>query len=162
MVQKREIPLTFMYVYDDEAEAWAALAKEIFVASCGDSLEDARYMIRDAVSLTATVQIEDGRDGPLGQPTEADYLKEYFSGEGVVTERETLLLTIETEPALKVTSVDFASGYIMPSDVPFEDETTAPQSEDDRPMPAATVACIFRSAGISEAEAQAFLEGEVH
>jgi predicted RNase H-like HicB family nuclease len=107
MLARHAYPLTFLFAYDEEAKAWAAYACEISVASCGESLDDAREMIRDAVETTVSYEVEEGDAGRLARPAEAEYIAEFYSGEGVVTEHCTLLVSVETEPGPRVTSLEF-------------------------------------------------------
>ena len=114
MLQRYAVPLTFLFAFDGEAKAWAALACEISVASCGDSPEDARKMIKEAVEIHVSSMIELGKAGDLAQPASAEDLAEYFSGEGVVAERHVLLVTVETEPGPKATSFEFLPSAVVP------------------------------------------------
>ncbi len=112
MATKYALPLMVLFVQDDDA--WVALACEISVVSQGDSLDDARRMIEDAVGLWVSYEIEEGRGDRLSRPAEPGYLAEYFSGEGVITEYYTLLLSVETEPQVKVTSLEFLPSSVAP------------------------------------------------
>jgi predicted RNase H-like HicB family nuclease len=114
MVQKHALPLTFLLAYDEEAKAWASFACEISVASCGDSVDDAREMLKEAVEIHVSSMVETDHLADLSRPPEPDYLAEYFSGDGVVTEYHTLFVVVETEPGPRAALLEFVPSAVAP------------------------------------------------
>jgi predicted RNase H-like HicB family nuclease len=118
MATKYALPLTFLFVYgEDEPAGWCALACEIDVASDGRDLDEARWMIRDAVGLWTTVEIEEGRGDHLSRPVPPEELIEFIGDappDRILVEYYTLLLTVEAEPRLKVTSLEFVRSSVAP------------------------------------------------
>ena len=114
MVTKYALPLTIIFSRSEEPPAWSVLACEILVASDGRNLEEARYMIQDAVEGWAESMIEDGQADRLSRPASAELIAEFQAGAEVVTEYHTLLITVETEPSPKIVSHEFIRSSVTP------------------------------------------------
>lgn len=117
MTTKYALPLTFIFVYDDETGNWAALAGEVDVSSYGANLDDARYMIQDAVSLKVSHELEAGDIARLARPVSPEDLVEFIGDsppEKRFVEYHTLLVTVDTEPQPKVTSLEFVRSFLTP------------------------------------------------
>jgi len=54
--------LTCVYGYDEQVEQWWALTREIDVATCANTLEDARAGLRDAAELYLSYMRERGEN----------------------------------------------------------------------------------------------------
>jgi len=115
MVHKYAFPLTFLFVYSEEEPAgWLAQSCEISAASDGETLDEARQMIQDAVGLLVSYELEEGQVERLARPVSPEHLAEYYSGDDVVTEYYTLVATVETEPKPKVLSLEFLPSSVVP------------------------------------------------
>ncbi len=118
MATKYALPLTFVFAYDAaETQRWAALACEVDVASDGRDVDEARWMIQDAVGLWTTFEIEEGRGDRLSRPIPPEELVEFIGdapADRVVVEYYTLLLTVEAEPRPKVTALEFVRSSVTP------------------------------------------------
>jgi predicted RNase H-like HicB family nuclease len=116
MVAKYAVPLTILFAYDGETKRWASLACEITVGSDGETLDEAREMTKDAVSLWASFEIEEGAGSDLARPASAELLGRFLEvpSECRRVEYDTLLLTVETEPKPKVLSAEFLPSMVKP------------------------------------------------
>jgi predicted RNase H-like HicB family nuclease len=97
MRQKSEriaYPLTFLL--HPEGDQWAALACEVDVASCGDSLDEARGMLKEAVELYVSYLLEHGRRDDIARPVPAEALQEFVEDGDLppTVESHTLLVTL--------------------------------------------------------------------
>jgi predicted RNase H-like HicB family nuclease len=116
MVTKYAVPLTILFSYEEETKRWASLACEITVGSDGETLDEAREMTKDAVSLWASFEIEEGSGPDLARPASAELLGRFLEAPSEYrrVEYHTLLLTVETEPKLTVLSVEFLPSVVKP------------------------------------------------
>ena len=112
MSAKCAVPLTVLYAQD--GDAWVVLACELSVVTQGDSVEQAREMLKEAVEVYVSAVVELGQISELARPVEPEYLAEYFAGEGVITEYHSLLMTVEAEPAPKVVALEFVPSAVAP------------------------------------------------
>ncbi len=115
MAEQYALPLTFLFIR--EGKQWTGLACEIDVASCGDSLEEAREMAKDAVQAYVTVMVEEDRVDDLSRPVPAADLAEIFNmpPEDLVTEYHTLLFSVEGEQELRVAAMSFLRSMVAPT-----------------------------------------------
>jgi predicted RNase H-like HicB family nuclease len=114
MRKRYAIPLTFLF--SREEEAWPALACEIGVASQGDSVEDAREMLKEAVEVSVSSLVEIGKLHEIEHPASPELLASFLSApsEDQITEYHTLLITVESEPAPRVEEMEFVSTAVRP------------------------------------------------
>ena len=90
-VERVAFPLTFLL--KREGDQWASLACEVDVASCGDSLESAREMLKDAVETYVVYMINGGHMQEVYRPvSEADISGFLTDPPGEHTEEAHILL----------------------------------------------------------------------
>ncbi len=75
-------PLTFVFKQEDDQ--WSALACEVDVASCGDTLDEAREGLKDAVELYLSYMLENGFRDKVARPVPQQDLVEFCAGERIV------------------------------------------------------------------------------
>jgi predicted RNase H-like HicB family nuclease len=105
-------PLTFLL--KKEGDAWASLACEVDVASCGDTLEEAREMLKEAVALYVTDMVETGELDKIARPVPKEGLVEFATdppGE-LHFEYHTLLVSLSTTPP----TLEFLPSMVRPTD----------------------------------------------
>jgi len=95
-VQRMAFPFTFLFKC--EGDQWAALACEVDVASCGDTLEEARENLKDAVEVYVFHMLDLGRAAETARPVSEEALREFATDSpGQVTaEYHTLLVSLGT------------------------------------------------------------------
>ena len=96
MPERLAFPLTLLY--KQEGDLWAALACEVDVASCGDTLDEARAMLREAVELYLTEMVASGRRADIERPVPPEELAEFIGEdrENARIERVTAILWRES------------------------------------------------------------------
>jgi predicted RNase H-like HicB family nuclease len=115
MVDKQErvaYPLTFLL--KKEGNVWASLACELDVASCGDSLDEAREMLKEAVALYVTDLVESGELDKVARPIPKEALVEFATdppGE-LHVEYHTLLVYLKSVPP----TLEFLPSMVRPAD----------------------------------------------
>ncbi len=80
MGQKAEriaYPLTFLL--RREGGQWSSLACEVDVASCGETLEEAREGLKEAVGLYISAMLEEGKRDSIARPVPQDALREFMA-----------------------------------------------------------------------------------
>jgi predicted RNase H-like HicB family nuclease len=116
MRQKAErlvYPLTF--VFKQEGDQWSALACEVDVASCGDTLDEAREGLKDAVELYVSYMLENGHREKVARPVPAGDLAAFCTGKHVV-EYHALILDLIARPVLRLSEVRFIRSELTPVD----------------------------------------------
>jgi predicted RNase H-like HicB family nuclease len=71
------LPLTFYL--KQEGDQWAALAPEVTVSSCGDSLDSARQALQDAVETYVLYMIQAGRRAEIPRPLSQDQITDFLA-----------------------------------------------------------------------------------
>ena len=105
-------PLTFLL--KKEGDGWASLACEVDVASCGDILDEAREMLKEAVALYVTDMVESGELDRIARPVPKEGLVEFATdppGE-LHLEYHTLLVSLSTAPP----TLEFLPSMVRPTD----------------------------------------------
>ena len=117
MGQKSErlvYPLTF--VFRQEGDQWSALACEVDVASCGDTLEQAREGLKDAVELYISYMLENGLRGKVARPVPATDLAELCGSRQVTVEYHVLGLDLISGPVPRPAQMEFVRSELTPAD----------------------------------------------
>ncbi len=86
-------PLTFLL--KKEGDLWAAVTPEIGIASCGDNLDHARWMLKSAIRATYRVTLEKGWMHNFWKPLNEDEIEEFKTevpGE-IVSESHVMIVT---------------------------------------------------------------------
>lgn len=100
MAQKFAFPFTF--VLKREGPIWAALACEVDITSCGDTVDDAREALKDAIELYVLPKFERREIGDIARPIERSdlrtFCKEPLPDEEIRVEYHSL--TVTTFPVL--------------------------------------------------------------
>lgn len=107
-------PLTFLF--RQEHGQWSALACEVDVTSCGDSLDEAREGLEDAVELYVLYMLENGLRDKVARPVPTADLTEFCSGGDVEVEYHSLSLDLIPQPVLRLTEVAFVRSELTPVD----------------------------------------------
>ncbi len=92
-------PLTFYL--KREGERWSALSPEVTVASCGETLDDARQGLQDAIETYVLYMLSEGRLSAIARPMEQKDLGDFISdpvGECVIEEHVLLAALGVEEP----------------------------------------------------------------
>ena len=107
-------PLTFLL--KKEGDGWASLACEVDVASCGDTLDEAREMLKEAVEVSVSSLVEIGKFAEIERPASPELLASFLNvaPEDLVIEYHTLLIAIESDPRPAVTSMEFVPTAVKP------------------------------------------------
>jgi predicted RNase H-like HicB family nuclease len=71
------VVLPFTFIFKREDGVWTGLACEVDVCSCGDSLEDAREKLKEAVELYVTYLLEQGRQHEIERRVPVEALREF-------------------------------------------------------------------------------------
>lgn len=77
VAEKLVLPFTFLL--KREGDIWASLACEVDVASCGDTVDEAREALKDALELYVVPLLESGRLGEIRRPVSRDDLDAFRS-----------------------------------------------------------------------------------
>lgn len=115
MAEQRErlaYPLTFLL--KKEGNLWASLACEVDVASCGDTCEEAREMLKEAVALYVTDLVESGELDKVARPVPKEGLTEFATeppGE-LHIEYHTLLVSLGAESPV----LEYVPSMVTPAD----------------------------------------------
>jgi len=110
--QRLAYPLTFLL--KKEGDLWASLACEVDVASCGDTREEAREMLKEAVALYVTDMVESGELDKVARPVPKEGLVEFATdppGEMHI-EYHTLLVSLSAVPP----QLEFLPSMVRPAD----------------------------------------------
>ena len=116
VAERLAFPFTFLFKC--EAGIWTSLACEIDVASCGDTLDEARDALKEAVELYVVDMLERGRPDEISRPVPPDALVEFAGDqpEDVKAEHLTMTLHIQQEPSPSVTDIEFLRSMVAPVD----------------------------------------------
>jgi len=98
-VERLLFPLGFLL--KREGALWASLCPELDVASCGQTLEEARQALKDAVETYVMYMLEEGRRDEISRPASQADIEEFLTdppGEHAY-ECQVLVVTIAGEPA---------------------------------------------------------------
>jgi len=97
--QRVAYPLTFLL--KKEGELWASLTPEMGVASCGDNVDHAREMLKDAITGRLRYLLEAGHADQIWHPMTRAGVEDFATdppGE-VTTERYVMVVTVPAEEA---------------------------------------------------------------
>jgi predicted RNase H-like HicB family nuclease len=116
MLTKVALPLTFLFSYHEESRAWASVACEISVASCGDSIDEARDMLKDAVRIHVSSMVKLGHLADLADPESPESIAELLAvpPEHRAIEYHTAILRLRSEPGPRLTSLQFLPTAVKP------------------------------------------------
>jgi predicted RNase H-like HicB family nuclease len=103
----------FTFIFKQEDSAWCALACEVNVASCGNTPDDAREGLKEAVELYLSYMIEHGRRDEIARPTPKEDLAEICQGDYVV-EYYAALVDITTQPVFHL-GTEFLRSELTPA-----------------------------------------------
>jgi predicted RNase H-like HicB family nuclease len=94
--QRVAYPLTFLL--KKEGDQWASLTPEMGVASCGDSMEHAREMLKDAIRATYRTMVKKGWTEHLWEPMTPAEVAQFESDPPGEVVRESFVMLV-TAPA---------------------------------------------------------------
>jgi len=114
MAERLAFPLTLLY--KQEGDLWAALACEVDVASCGDSLDEARAMLREAVELYLTEMLASGQRTQIERPVPPEALAEFIGEDRENARIERVTAILWTEPGEREYRTEFVPSLTTPVD----------------------------------------------
>lgn len=114
-------PLTFLF--RQEGEQWVSLACEVDVASCGESRDEAREGLKDAVELYIAYLLEAGERAAISRPVPREAIAEFRSeaGDTFAVERHTLVVVLKPATPKPKLRMEFIPTGVEPAacDVPL-------------------------------------------
>jgi predicted RNase H-like HicB family nuclease len=97
MGERVAIPFTFLF--KRESELWTSLACEVDVASCGNTQEDARDALKEALELYVVDLLERGQPDLIPRPIPEEALQEFCNDpppdKPILVENHTMLVQFE-------------------------------------------------------------------
>lgn len=114
VAERVAFPFTFLFKCEDGI--WTSLACEVDVASCGDTLDQARDALKEAVELYVVDMLERGRLDDISRPVPPDALVELAGDhpEDLKVEYLTMILHIRQEPSPSAADVEFVRSMVAP------------------------------------------------
>jgi len=105
----------FTFLFRREGKQWSALACEVDVASCGDTLEEAREGLKEAVELYISYMLENGLRDKVARPVPREDLAEFCSGKHEV-EYYAMIVDLVPRPAPHLLEMQFVRSELAPAD----------------------------------------------
>ena len=100
-VERYAIPFTFLLKH--ERRIWTALACEVDIAACGDTVEDSREALKEALEIYVVSMFERGRRDDIARPISEADLQEFnrdpAPDEPIIREYHTMIVTVPPSPA---------------------------------------------------------------
>ena len=117
MGQKAErlaYPLTFVFM--QEGDQWSALACEVDVASCGETIDEAREGLKDAVELYISYMLENGLRHQVARPVPPQDWVEFCGKSQPTIEYHTLILDLLCAgPTPQLSEIAFVRSEVTPA-----------------------------------------------
>ena len=96
-VEQYAIPFTFLFKC--ERRMWTALACEVDIAACGQSIGEAREALKEAVEIYVVSMFECGRRAEIARSISEEDLKEFFHDpppdEQIQREDHTMIVAVQ-------------------------------------------------------------------
>jgi predicted RNase H-like HicB family nuclease len=119
-MEQTRVAFPFTFLFKCEDGVWSSLACEIDVASCGDTLDEAREALKDAVELYVTTVLEEGvlDIDRISRPVPRDALAEFMGDDpkAVTTEYLTMIAALTQVPLTPITGIEFLRSVVRPAD----------------------------------------------
>jgi predicted RNase H-like HicB family nuclease len=117
-MEQTRVAFPFTFLFKREDGVWAALACEVDVASCGDTLDEARKALKDAVELYVVTMLEEGGEDRISRPVPRAALAEFMGDDpqAVTVEHLTMIAQLAGVPLARVTGIEFVRSMVAPVD----------------------------------------------
>jgi len=96
-IERLALPFTFLF--KRESAIWTALACEVDVASCGDTKDQARDALKDAVGLYVLDMFASSQQDHIERPISEGALQEFYTNpppeEPITVENQTMIVVMQ-------------------------------------------------------------------